>query len=129
MIAKPAPTTSPAWRLHKPAMLLFGLLAAGAAIQQLQGLDNGLLPAVATLQDGLRGRMLFVGVGTLICAVGMPRQAVCFAGGIAYGIWQGVLLSTVATVCGCIAGFLWARLAGRVWARRYLDRRTACLRQ
>lgn len=109
-------------RLVKPALLLLGLLAAGLALQHLPGAGGGgLLPAIDVLRDGLRGRLLFLLAGTLICAVGMPRQAVCFAGGIAYGLLAGVLLSSLATVAGCLLGFLWARLAGRDWARRRLE--------
>ena len=109
-------------RLLKPALLLLGLLAAGLALRFLPGTgQGGLLPAIDVLREGLRGRLLFLLVGTLICAVGMPRQAVCFAGGIAYGLLAGVLLSSLATVAGCLLGFLWARLAGRDWARRRLE--------
>lgn len=108
-------------RLIKPALLLLGLLAVGLALRHLPGAQGGLVPAIDVLRHGVRGRLLFLLAGTLVCAVGMPRQAVCFAGGIAYGLVAGVLLSSLATVAGCLLGFLWARLAGRDWARRRLE--------
>ncbi len=110
-------------RLLKPALLLLGLLGAGLLLRHLPGHPHGLLPGVATLRNGASGRTLFLLVGSLICALGLPRQAVCFAGGIAYGLWEGTLLSTVATVTGCLLGFGWARFAGRGWARHWLEAR------
>ncbi|MCQ8279638.1 VTT domain-containing protein [Acetobacteraceae bacterium KSS8] len=112
------------WRkLMKPLWLLLGLLVIGLALHHLHGARAGLLPAVSALQDGLRGRMLFLLAGTAICAVGLPRQTVCFAGGIAYGVGEGVALSLLATLAGATIGFLWARLAGRDWARHRLSRK------
>ncbi len=110
-------------RLLRPALLLLGLLAAGLLLRHLPGRPDGLLPGVATLRDGVSGRVLFLLAGSLICALGLPRQAVCFAGGIAYGLVEGTLLSTAATVVGCLLGFGWARLAGRDWARHRLEGR------
>ncbi len=111
------------WRkLLKPLWLLLGLLAIGFALHRLHGAQAGLLPAVSALQDGLRGQALFLLIGTAICAVGLPRQTVCFAGGIAYGVGEGVGLSLLATLAGATIGFLWARLAGRDWARHRLSR-------
>lgn len=110
-------------RLLKPALLLLGLLAAGLLLRHLPDGRAGLLPAAELLQRGVRGPLLFLLLGTLICTVGMPRQAVCFASGIAYGLWAGVLLSSVATIAGCMIGFLWARVVARDWARRRLEAR------
>jgi uncharacterized membrane protein YdjX (TVP38/TMEM64 family) len=116
-----APIVSLLGKLARPLLLLLVLLAGGLALHHLRGAQAGLLPAIASLQAGWRGRALFLFAGTLICAVGMPRQAVCFAGGIAYGVTQGVALSLLATVAGGLIGFLWARLAGRNWAKRALE--------
>lgn len=115
-----APPAASVRRLLKPVLLLLALLALGLAIRHLPGRHDGLLPAVDVLRRGLSGHLLFLLAGTLICAVGMPRQAVCFAGGIAYGLLPGIAFSSLATVAGCLLGFLWARLAGRDWARRRL---------
>ena len=120
--AAPVPAATPA-RLLRPALLLCALLALGLPLRRLPGAEDGLLPAVAVLRHGVSGPLLFLLAGSLMCAVGMPRQAVCFAGGIAYGLPEGIALSSLATLCGCLLGLGWARLAGRDWARRRLDRR------
>jgi len=105
-------------RLVKPACLLLVLLAAGLGLRALGG--HAALPAIGALQHGLHGRALFLVIGTLICALGLPRQAVCFAAGLAYGVVEGTILSSIATVAGCVAAFLWARLLARDWARARL---------
>lgn len=113
----------PAGRFLKPILPLLVLLLLGLLLRHLPGTHGRLLPTVSMLRHGLAGRLLFLLAGTVVCAVGMPRQVVCFAGGIAYGLLPGLLLSSVATVAGCLFGFLWARLAARDWARRRLEQR------
>ncbi len=119
--AAPVPAAAPG-RLLRPVLLLCVLLAAGLLLRRLPGGEGGLLPAVAVLRHGVSGPLLFLLAGSLMCAVGLPRQAVCFAGGIAYGLPGGVALSSLATLTGCLLGFGWARLAGHDWARRRLAR-------
>ena len=107
--------------LLRPGLLLCGLLAAGLLVRALPGIGQTALSR-DLLRDGLQGRFLFVCVGALICAVGLPRQAVGFAGGFAYGPITGTLLTTVANLIACLADLLWARLVARDWARRRLLR-------
>lgn len=110
-------------RLLKSMLLLLVLLLLGVLLRHLPGAQGGLLPTISVLRDGVSGRLLFLLAGTVICAVGMPRQVVCFAGGVAYGLLPGLVLSSLATDAGCLIGFLWARLAARDWARRRLEHR------
>ncbi len=107
--------------LFKAAMLLCGLLLAGILLRSLPGLNHALLQG-GVLQRGLEGRLIFLAVGTMVCAVGLPRQAVCFAGGIAYGLVWGTVLTTLATLAGCLADLFWARAIGRDWVQRRLLR-------
>jgi uncharacterized membrane protein YdjX (TVP38/TMEM64 family) len=107
--------------LIKPGLLLCGLLAAGLLMRTLPGIDHAVFSR-DMLRDGLRGRVIFLCIGALVCSVGLPRQAVGFAGGFAYGPVMGTLLTTVANLAGCLADMLWARLVGRDWARRRLLR-------
>ncbi|MCQ8241977.1 TVP38/TMEM64 family protein [Rhizosaccharibacter radicis] len=123
---------SPPWtlsggigRLAKPACFLLGLLAAGLLLRHL----HASLPGTAALRDGLGGRALFLLVGSLFCAVGLPRQLVCFAGGTAYGAAAGIVLSTVATVAGCVMPFLWARILAHDWVARRFGTRLGSLRR
>jgi uncharacterized membrane protein YdjX (TVP38/TMEM64 family) len=72
---------------------------------------------------GLAGEALFVLAGTLMIAIGMPRQVVCFLGGYAFGFGEGVAWSSLASLLGCVSTFVYARAMGRaVLARRFPDR-------
>lgn len=62
---------------------------------------------------GLQGELLFLGIGAMATAVGLPRQIVAFMAGYAFGFLQGTLLALVAAVGGCIVAFYYARLFGR----------------
>jgi uncharacterized membrane protein YdjX (TVP38/TMEM64 family) len=114
--------------LIRPFLLLCGLLAAGLAIRELPGIGHpgpghpGGIFSRGLLRDGLHGRVIFLCVGTLVCAAGLPRQAVGFAGGFAYGTVMGTLLTTAATLTASLVDLLWARMVGRDWARRRLLR-------
>lgn len=95
--------------------VLVSLVAIGFLVKY-SGLGNLLDEAwidSAVRGQGLAGDLLFIGVGALATAVGMPRQVVAFMGGYAFGFVLGTLLSTLATLIGCALGFYYARLFGR----------------
>jgi uncharacterized membrane protein YdjX (TVP38/TMEM64 family) len=111
-------------KLAKPLLLLAGLVAAGVVLRELSAagvLDARLLGWLsATL--GVPGEVVFVGLGAAACMVGVPRQAVAFAAGTAFGALAGSGLSLAAMLLGCAGSFLWARAIGRNWARRRIER-------
>lgn len=108
----------------RPALLLAGLLVAGLAVRLLPaGGINGLLRHEADE----RGVIDLALVGAGLCAVGLPRQVVCYACGYALGGWLGSLVALAAQVLGCLVDLGWARLVGRDWARRRLAGRLARL--
>lgn len=73
--------------------------------------------------QGLAGEALFVLVGGAITAVGLPRQAVSFLGGYAFGFGTGTVLALLSSLCGCILSFFYARLLGRSFVlARFPDR-------
>ncbi len=73
--------------------------------------------------QGLAGDLIFLGVGALATAIGVPRQIVAFLGGYAYGIVAGTLLATLAAALGCALAFYYARLLGRgLVAQRFSGR-------
>ncbi|MGR9099055.1 MAG: TVP38/TMEM64 family protein [Gammaproteobacteria bacterium] len=74
-------------------------------------------------QGGLTGEMLFLGIGTLITAVGLPRQAVSFFGGYAFGVAVGGLLALTATLLGCVTAFYYSRFLGRGLVRDRFNKR------
>jgi uncharacterized membrane protein YdjX (TVP38/TMEM64 family) len=110
-------------RLGKPLLLLAGLVAAGVLLRELRDagvLDTGFLGRI-TARLGVPAEVVFVVLGAAACMVGVPRQAVAFAGGTAFGALMGSLLGLAAMVAGCAGSFLWARAVGRDWARRRIE--------
>ena len=101
-----------------PASLLLGLVAAGVALQRL-----GLGDMVA--RAGEQGPVAFVLGAGVACALGVPRQVVAYAAGLAWGFWAGSALALAAEVIGCALDFWWVRLLARRWAARWLARRAA----
>lgn len=51
--------------------------------------------------SGFAGMAVFFVAGMLATSVGLPRQLLAFIGGLAYGVFAGLVLSLLAAVCGC----------------------------
>lgn len=81
------------------------------------GLEDGIH------QAGAQGPLAFVLVGAGLCAVGVPRQVVAYAGGLAFGALGGTGLALLAEVAGAAVSFGWAGTLARPWAMRMLARR------
>lgn len=112
--------------LFRPALLLCGLIVAGLALRMLppDGATGVLRAMVDPSKHGwIASAALFVGMGALVCAIGVPRQVVAYAGGFAFGTSAGLLLALAAMVIGCSVDFWWARLAGRELAQRIVAKR------
>lgn len=62
---------------------------------------------------GMTGELLFLGVGALATAIGVPRQAISFLAGYAFDVAFGTLFGVIATVGGCLISFFYARWFGR----------------
>lgn len=103
-----------AWR---PALLAAGLVGAGLL---LRGAGLGSVGA-----SERHGPLAYVLLGAVACAVGVPRQVVAYAGGLAWGFWPGATLGLLAQVLGCAATLSWSRLVARRWAAHWLQRRAA----
>ncbi len=99
----------------KPAALIAILLAAGWAITSV-GLGDAVQAA------GAQGPAVFVGFAAMACALGVPRQVVAYAGGLAFGFWEGAGLGLVAMMAGCIANFFGARMAAHARVQAWLER-------
>jgi uncharacterized membrane protein YdjX (TVP38/TMEM64 family) len=67
---------------------------------------------------GMHGYGLFLAAGSIMTALGLPRQMVAFFGGYAFGVLTGFLLGAVAALGGCILAFYYARLFSRGLVRR-----------
>ena len=117
--------------LFKGLLFLLSLVGIGLLLHELGGrhlMDQAWIDSEVAGR-GVRGELLFLGVGTLFTAVGLPRQLVAFLGGYAFGLLQGTLLALLATLFGALLGYFYAhwfghrllapRLAGR--ARHFHD--------
>lgn len=74
---------------------------------------------------GISGELLFLAIGTLFTAIGLPRQVVSFMAGYAFGFIYGTWLGLIATELGCAATFFYARLVGRPLVAKRLSGRVA----
>ncbi len=102
-------------------LLLAAGLAAGGWLLRTLGVAPGTAWADQYLTGGgLGAEVVFVAVAALATAVGVPRQAVAFVGGYAFGALLGSLLGLAGQVVGAAAAFGWARLVARGWAERRL---------
>ncbi|MGI4955373.1 MAG: TVP38/TMEM64 family protein [Janthinobacterium lividum] len=101
----------------KPFLMLAVLAALGWSLRWA-GLDG------LVVQAGDHGPVVFSVVGSLACAIGLPRQVVAYTAGLAYGFWPGFALALLAEVVGCAVNFWVARFMGRNWAARFLSRET-----
>jgi uncharacterized membrane protein YdjX (TVP38/TMEM64 family) len=109
----------------QPALLLAGLLAAGLVLRLAPaGGAAGLLGKFGAGSGAWRVPELVL-VGGALCAVGVPRQLVCYAGGLAFGAWIGGAAALAAEIFGCAANFFWARMMARRWAAARLRGRLA----
>lgn len=54
---------------------------------------------------GVEGTLLFLMMGAIFTAVGLPRQIIAFLGGYAFGLLSGTLLATLAALLGCMITF------------------------
>jgi uncharacterized membrane protein YdjX (TVP38/TMEM64 family) len=122
------PSRPPGFHLRvllRGLVLIVTLVAVGFLIEGFgfrDALDTGWIDAQIR-GKGLSGDALFVMVGALFIGIGLPRQAVCFLGGYAFGFIEGVLWSSLASVLGCICAFYYARFLGRsLVVTRFPDR-------
>ena len=100
----------------RPVLLLAGLVCAGLVLR-----ESGLGAWVK--EAGAHGPGVFVLAGAALCAVGMPRQVVAYAGGLAFGGVGGTALALLAEAAGCAASYGWARAAARPTVDGFLRRR------
>lgn len=115
--------------LLKGLFLMASLLAIGWAVQ-ISGLFHSLDEHWVDSEirgNGVSGWLYYLGFGAVSVAVGLPRQAVCFLGGYAFGLGEGLILAETASGLGCLLCFLYARLLGRELVRHRFAERLAKL--
>jgi uncharacterized membrane protein YdjX (TVP38/TMEM64 family) len=103
--------------LFRGLIWITSLVAIGYALK-VSGLGSSIDKAWVDSDirgQGFTGELLFVGVGMMFTAVGLPRQVICFLAGYAFGLLEGTALAMLATVLGCIVAFFYARVMGRAF--------------
>ena len=110
----------------KSALLMAALVLLGLAVRYLgQGSINEQWIDQTVRGQGLRGEMIFITMGTIAMAVGLPRQVFAFLGGYAFGFVSGTALALLATLFGCMISFYYARGLARDLMKRRFARRIA----
>jgi uncharacterized membrane protein YdjX (TVP38/TMEM64 family) len=73
---------------------------------------------------GVNGALMFLLMGGLFTAIGLPRQIIAFLAGYAFtGVWLGTLLGALAALLGCMLSFGYARFFGQGLLRARLGER------
>lgn len=72
---------------------------------------------------GVNGALLFLLMGGVFTAIGLPRQIIAFLGGYAFSVGLGTLLGAVAALLGCMMSFGYARVFGKGLLRARLGER------
>jgi uncharacterized membrane protein YdjX (TVP38/TMEM64 family) len=72
---------------------------------------------------GVNGALLFLLMGGLFTAIGLPRQIIAFLAGYAFSVGLGTLLGALAALLGCMLSFGYARLFGKDLLRARLGER------
>lgn len=75
------------------------------------------------LGSGPKAVLIFLAVGAVFTAAGLPRQLIGFLGGFAFGTLGGTLLSTLGSGLGCALAAGYARWGGREFVERKLGGR------
>lgn len=74
-------------------------------------------------RHGIEGVLLFLMMGAVFTAIGLPRQIIAFLSGYAFGVLQGTLFGALAALLGSMLAFSYARLLGRGLLRTKLGNR------
>ena len=89
------------------------------------GLLARLLPGTDLLYVASRDPFTLTLLGAALCAIGLPRQIVCYAAGGAFGVEAGIAVALAAQLLGCAIDVAMARTFLRAWVARRLGGRLA----
>jgi uncharacterized membrane protein YdjX (TVP38/TMEM64 family) len=120
-LAQPAevlpPAENPIPALLKAAVTVGVLLGLGYALRH-QG-----TALLASVPADAAGAAVFVVVGAVMTALGLPRAVQAFAAGTVFGIGGGFAWAMLGQLIGCAVDFFAARGVAGDWARRRLQGR------
>ncbi len=92
------------------AFFLFFVMDIGKTLDK-EWMDN------FVRNQGVQGVVIYLGIVTILTAMGIPRQACSLLGGYIFGMWLGTLFATIANAMACCLCFCYARFLGQKWIR------------
>jgi uncharacterized membrane protein YdjX (TVP38/TMEM64 family) len=107
----------------KPALMGGAMVAVALSLPLLgaASAQNTLSGLVA--QGGVQGEIMFLGLASLLTAIGLPRQVPAFVAGYAFGLWSGIAMALLSQLIACTVDFVWARAVARDFVARRLGKR------
>lgn len=107
------------WRA---ALTIGAMLVLVAALQRLPFIHH-LLENAPHWHETPGAPLWFLLLAVPYSACGLPRQALCVAAGLAFGLWGGLVLCSLAYMLGAVLAYGWARaLAPTAFRARLHDR-------
>jgi len=118
-----ATTAAVASKAVKPALMGGAMVAVALSLPLLgaASAQNTLSGLVA--QGGFQGEIMFLGLASLLTAIGLPRQVPAFVAGYAFGLWSGVAMALLSQLIACTVDFLWVRAVARDFVKRRFGKR------
>ncbi|AFW00923.1 hypothetical protein Gbth_019_079 [Gluconobacter thailandicus F149-1 = NBRC 100600] len=107
------------WR----AALTIGAMLVFVALLQRLPVIHRLLENAPHWHETPYAPLWFLLLAVPYCACGLPRQALCIAAGLAFGVWGGLGLCSLAYMMGAIAAYGWARALSPIKFRQRLHDR------
>ncbi|GBR23008.1 hypothetical protein GCM10010937_05510 [Gluconobacter japonicus] len=107
------------WR----AALTIGAMLVFVALLQRLPVIHHLLENAPHWHETPYASFWFLLLAVPYSACGLPRQALCIAAGLAFGVWGGLGLCSLAYMLGAIAAYGWARALAPIKFRQRLHDR------
>ena len=101
----------PLWRmLPWRSTLIIGALLVGVSLLQRLPVVHHLLQSAPHWHETPCAPLWFMLLAIPYCAFGLPRQALCIAAGLGFGLWEGLVFSSLAYGAGALLIYGWVRL-------------------
>ncbi len=104
--------------LFKSALVVALFLLLGLVLNRL--VDQQLMTSLLA-SSRLPGELLFLLIGALLASVGLSRQFIAFLGGYTFGLTEGVVISSLAALFGCMLTYAIARSVARGYIQSRLS--------
>lgn len=128
--AAPSFCQSPLFRgVLKGGILFATLILVGGLLRyaDASGLFDASFLNTYVKDKGVLGIALFLGLGIIFSAIGLPRQLMSVAAGYAFGVMTGTLIMGVALVGGGLISFYYMRFLARDVLRRRFEAKIAVI--